>query len=51
MNLILTGYAVSNVFNGVQELDSGGNEKVPSCVCVLFMNCSLVLSCSISQNV
>ena len=28
MNLILTGFAVSNVFNGTQELDSGGEERV-----------------------
>ena len=26
---MLTGHAVSNVFNGTQELDSGGKEKVP----------------------
>lgn len=31
---MLTGHAVSNVFNGVQELDSGGKEKVP---CYLYI--------------
>ena len=29
MNLFQTGLAVSNVFNGTQELSSGGEEKVP----------------------
>ena len=28
MNLILTGFAVSNVFNGIQELGTSGEEKV-----------------------
>ena len=29
VNLCLTGKAVSNVFDGNMELDSGGDEKVP----------------------
>ena len=28
VNLLLSGVAVSNVFNGVMELDSGGAENV-----------------------
>ena len=28
MNLILTGFAISNTFNGTQELGTGGKENV-----------------------
>ena len=35
MNLCLTGNAVSNVFDGVMELDSGGPSKVKSYFCGL----------------
>ncbi len=28
MNLLLTGFAVSNVFDGVLDLDSGGSKTV-----------------------
>ena len=38
MNLILTGYAVSNTFNGTKELDTGRNKKVPRSVILQIRN-------------
>ena len=34
VNLLVTGRAVSNVFNGTVQLDSGGDTKVPPAWCV-----------------